>query len=118
MQTILSGRELASQQLDCWLLPVPYIWTTMASHCGAIVMHMYGRERKRERGPTLFGPGPPTPFNCNRQNIIATTKIRLTCLHHVPLLKFIKQLQPFNPNQQMSQMSIFPRYFRKKGAYQ
>jgi hypothetical protein len=45
------------------------------------------------------------------------TKIRLTCLHHVPLFKFIEQFQPFNPNQQTSQMNIFTRILKKESSF-
>lgn len=41
-------------------------------------------------------------------------KIRLACLHHVPLFKFIEQFQPFNPNQQMAKMRIFTRLLQKQ----
>lgn len=33
----------------------------------------------------------------------------MTCLHHVPLFKFIKQFQAFNPNKKASHMRTFKR---------
>lgn len=40
-------------------------------------------------------------------------QMKNTCLHHVPLLKFIEQLQTFNPNQQENQrLEYLIEYFK------
>lgn len=53
------------------------------------------------------------PITINHKSVFLDNRHKLaTCLHHVPLFKFIKQFQPFDPISKTLQIRIFQKINR------